>query len=103
MPFLSMGRPRRAIPRVASAAGLAALLMLAAALARAQDPCVITGPDVICGGTVTLCGPDGFSDYNWIGPGGTIATGQCITVSAPGSPSSFVSPRCVSLPVARSI
>ena len=85
MPFLSMGRPRRAIPRVASAAGLAALLMLAAALARAQDPCVITGPDVICGGTVTLCGPDGFSDYNWIGPGGTIATGQCITVSAPGS------------------
>jgi len=79
-------RPARdRIVRLASAASLTIILMLAAALARAQ--CSVSGPSALCGGgTVTLCAPDGESAYEWSDAnGGFLTSDQCLNVSAAGS------------------
>jgi len=78
-------RPARdTIVRLASAASLTLVLMLAAALVRAQ--CTITGPTAVCGGAAaTLCAPPGYDAYEWTGPNNFQATDQCITVSVAGT------------------
>ena len=77
---------RNALSRFASAVTLAFLLMLAAAVARAQ--CTITGPDVLCGGTASLCGStEGIYQYYWSGPNGfsLITMNPCLDVTVPGT------------------
>ena len=79
-------RPARRFIRLAPVASLTFLLMLAAALARAQ--CTISGPSTICsGGSATLCGPGDptVDSYEWTGPNGYFNWTQCITVSTPGT------------------
>jgi hypothetical protein len=80
---------RRATSRFTSAAGLTLLLMLAAALARAQTPCDITGPTVMCsGGSVQLCGStEGIYQYSWSGPNGfaLVTNDPCVNVTVPGT------------------
>jgi len=48
--------------------------------------CSIAGPDSVCGdGVVEWCAPAGDLSYTWSGPGGFLATSNCVLLSVPGS------------------
>jgi hypothetical protein len=48
--------------------------------------CSITGPSQTCAGVpVDLCGPDGDYQYIWTGPGGSVGSTSCVSVSAAGT------------------
>ena len=72
-------------PRLWVMLAMAASLCVAVP-AFAQNLCVITGPNSLCSGEATLCGPTGPYEYQWTGPNGFVGPdARCITVTVPGT------------------
>jgi hypothetical protein len=61
-----------------------ALLLALPGLAEAQQ-CDISGPSALCGGPITLCGPQDAIAWEWLLPDGSMQVTQCIDVSVPGT------------------
>ncbi len=61
------------------------LVSAASWVTRAGAQCPITGPDVVCGTPVQLCGPPFAVTFQWQLPDGSTASTPCITATQPGS------------------
>ena len=46
--------------------------------------CLFTNKAVLCGNSSTVTASNGYASYTWTGPGNFTATGQTVTVTAPG-------------------
>lgn len=72
-------------PRLWVMLAMAASLCVAVP-AFAQSQCAITGPNYLCSGQATLCGPNGPFEYHWTGPNGFVGPdARCITVTVAGT------------------